>query len=109
MPEVISDGVPADAANTHSSHALLARRRNRDTQEKRWLEERLPDFIRAQAAKKIADFWPTILRDYFSAFPVPGMTDPNLDLESSRQLAEELQRKTVVSFYLISLSACVSY
>lgn len=72
-------------------------RRCRPASEKAWLQSRLPDFIRAQASKDTAKFWPEIQRDYFASFPVFNMNNPNLTEEDKVKVSSELQARTSVS------------
>lgn len=84
-------------ASDSSSPSSSSARRRRTAAEKEWLQSQLPDFIRAQALKTTAAFWPKIQRDYLAAFPILNMNNPNLTAEEKAKVSHELQARISVS------------
>lgn len=87
---------PVNGDDAGTSEGCSSRRR-RSLPEKNWLLSHLPDFVRAQASKNTANFWPEIQREYFAAFPATNMNSPNLTEEEKVKVSQELQARTAVS------------
>lgn len=87
-----------NAGTTNGDDTGTSSRRRCSLAEKTWLQSRLPDFMRAQASKNTAHFWPEIQRDYFTKFPVLNMDNPNLTEEEKVKVSQDLQARTAVSY-----------